>query len=81
MFIKVMTAKFLFNYTIRFHFSDGTIGDVDLQETLYGPVFEPLLDHAKFQDFHIDPEMGTIVWSNGADIAPEWLYEKCRVLA
>jgi hypothetical protein len=56
-------------------FEDGTMADVDLSYLLdYGGVFEPLRDPAYFAHLHGDDEAGTIVWPNGADIAPETLY-------
>lgn len=63
-------------YTVRLRFKDGLVGDVDLAYLLsYGPVFRPLHDPAYFSSLHVDRTLGTIVWPNGADIAPETLYE------
>ena len=56
-------------------FDDVTKCDIDLSEYVgRGPVFEPLRDPGFFKKVTI--EGGTISWSNGADIAPETLYEK-----
>jgi hypothetical protein len=59
----------------RSTFEDGTGGDVDLSYLLdYSGVFEPLRDPDYFRQLNADPEAGTIVWPNDADIAPETLY-------
>lgn len=62
-------------YTVRVRFEDGTSGDVDLSYLAdYGGVFEPLRDLDYFRRLRADPDAGTIVWPNEADIAPETLY-------
>lgn len=67
------------DYTVRVSFEDGTSGDVDLSYVVdYGGVFEPLRDPSYFRRLRADPEAGTIVWPNQADIAPETLYAHAR---
>lgn len=64
-------------YVYHIVFDDGSRGDVDFSEyPSRGAVFEPLKDPGFFQKARIDG--GTISWPNGADIAPESLYEKVR---
>ena len=81
MILHVREAKYLHDYVIWLRFNDGAEGEVDLADELDGEVFGPLQDKRKFRDFRVDPEMETIVWSNGADLAPEFLYENMKVLA
>ena len=59
--------------------ADGVEGDVDLENELDGEVFDPLKDPAYFKSFEVNPELHTITWQNGADFAPEFLYEKVTV--
>jgi hypothetical protein len=49
---------------------------VDLSRELHGPVFEPLRGVAFFRQVQLHPELKTLVWPNGADLAPEFLREK-----
>ena len=78
---KIVDARYVHDYTIHIRFHDGTEGDVDLGEELYGEMFEPLKDLEIFRQFTIHPEFHTLCWPNGADIAPEFLYEKAKIPA
>jgi len=71
--LRVTGAKYLSDYRVWLEFSDGTSGEADLSERLHGEVFAPLKDKALFSQVKFDPEMATIVWPNGADLAPEFL--------
>jgi uncharacterized protein DUF2442 len=73
--LHVTAAKYLGGYRVWIEFSDGTSGEADLSASLRGPVFEPLKDIALFGQVKFNPEMDTIVWPNGADLAPEYLKE------
>ena len=56
--------------------NDGTDASVDFEQWLSGPVFEPLQRVTYLRKFFIDG--GTVVWPNGADVAPETLYEAAQ---
>lgn len=70
------TAEYAGEYRIKVSFDDGTEGILDLKDELWGEVFEPLKDVSQFRAFRVDPELKTIVWPTGADLAPEYLYER-----
>lgn len=74
MFLHVIEATYLNKYRVALLFNDGKRGVADLSDALHGPVFEPLKDEALFSQFRVDEELETIVWPNGADLAPEYLY-------
>ncbi len=69
----LVQAKHQGGYRIRVTFSDGAEKTIDFESWLKGPVFEPLKDPAYFKRFFLDG--WTIAWPNGADIAPETLYD------
>jgi hypothetical protein len=75
---KLREAEYRRDYCIWLKFADGVEGEVDLEAELWGEVFEPLKDKALFVEFSLNEELGTIVWRNGADFAPEFLYQKLR---
>ncbi len=77
----VVEAKHISGYVVRIKFRDGTEGEIDLGPELVGPVFEPLKDQEQFRRFHVHPEFHTLVWPNGADFAPEFLYRQVHVTA
>ncbi len=78
---RVQSAEYVRDYVIRIRFSDGIEGDIDLGDELDGEVFKPLRDLSFFRQFRVDPDLHTVTWRNGADFAPEFLYEKVRLLA
>jgi hypothetical protein len=71
----VIKIEYLRDRVFRITFDNGLEGEVDFSEYIgRGPVFEPLRDELFFRSASIVG--GTIAWPNGADIAPETLYEK-----
>ncbi|MBT3232297.1 MAG: DUF2442 domain-containing protein [Calditrichaeota bacterium] len=81
MILHVREAKYIRDYIVWLKFNDSAEGEVDLEKELEGEVFGPLKDIEAFKSFIVDPELQTIVWENGADLAPEFLYENMKVLA
>ncbi len=76
---RLLEAKYIRDYIIWLKFKDGSEGEIDFRDELWGEMFEALTDTAEFQKFHIDPEIHTLVWENGADFAPEFLYESLQI--
>jgi len=72
----VVRAEYRGGHRICLRFNDGVESTVDFSEWLAGPVFEPLREPGYFERFFLDG--GTVAWPNGADIAPETLYERAR---
>ena len=73
---KLESAEYVSGYRLRLRFADGRAGEIDLTDELWGEVFEPLKDPAVFKRFRVDEELNTISWETGADLAPEYLYER-----
>ena len=78
MIVHVVEAEYIAEYKIWIKFDTGEEGEVDLTDVLWGEVFEPLKDRETFRRFTVDPEAGTLVWANGADLAPEALYRRVQ---
>jgi len=72
---RVKAVEYVRDYVFHIVFDDDLDGEVDFSEYLdKGPVFVPLKDKTVFRQAIV--EGGTISWPNGADVAPETLYEK-----
>ena len=74
--LDVKSAKYVDGYKVWIEFSNGDSGVVDLEADLWGPMFEPLKDPEAFKKFSVSDVLHTLVWENGADLAPEHLYKK-----
>lgn len=72
--IHVTEVEPLPGHRLRLRFEDGAEGEIDFSERNWRGVFAPLAEQAFFEQVQLDSELGTIVWPNGADIAPETLH-------
>jgi hypothetical protein len=73
---EVKQIEYMSGYSYLIVFDNDVRAVVDFADYLQrGPVFAPLRDLKFFQQARI--EGGAIAWPNGADIAPEALYERC----
>lgn len=73
--IHPVAVEVIGDHRLRLRFEDGAEGELDFSRHRWRGVFAPLQDPAYFREVTLDPELGTIVWPNGADIAPETLHD------
>lgn len=73
MFLEVVKAEYLGDYKIKLWFNNDVVKTVDLANNLNGNIFKPLRDKNNFKKFSV--KYNTIEWYNGADFAPEYLFE------
>ncbi|MCI0637961.1 MAG: DUF2442 domain-containing protein [Gemmataceae bacterium] len=73
--LHIVEAKVCGPHLLRPAFNDGNRKTVDVSPLLCGPFFEPLRDPGYFARAELDRVCGTVVRPNGADFAPEALYE------
>ena len=66
------------SYKMSLRFNNGEILEVDFQNELEGEIFEPLKKLEYFEKAYLNKETGTAPWPNGADFAPEFLFELGR---
>lgn len=77
--IWVTDTKALPDYRLWVRFSDNTEGEIDLKDLVASdarPIVAALRDESKFSSIHV--EMDTVVWANGFDLAPEYLYARAK---
>lgn len=71
----VKKIQYIHDYVYCVEFDDGMKGEIDFSSYIKrAGIFSSLKDKKLFSAARI--EGGTIAWPNGADVAPESLYEK-----
>jgi hypothetical protein len=70
----VTSVEYVSGYKLRVGFEDGRVPLVDLAAELNGEIFEPLKDLRVFRTARLNPDLDTVVWSNCADMSPDFLY-------
>ena len=76
MILHVTKADYMTEFKIKVSFNDGLEKIIDLKNYINSkkhPFFQPLKQVNEFKKFHVNK---TLVWDNGADIAPEYLHDK-----
>lgn len=77
--IDITGVRVLSRYVVQLTFAGTEVRVIDLEPLLWGEMFEPLkADFALFKQVRVDPEAGTIVWPNGADLSPRTLYAESK---
>lgn len=73
--VRIRRVEHVRDYVVRLDFTDGTVGEVDLEPLIWGPVFEShRSDPEFFQQVYVDEVSGTIAWPNETDLDPDVLY-------
>ena len=78
---RVTSVTALPGARLRVTFVDGTAGQVHMEsflstQNVEGTIFEPLRDPAIFVQASV--VMGAVQWPNGADLAPDAMYDVIR---
>jgi hypothetical protein len=72
---KIIHVTALSGYRLQVEFDDGTAGEIEIADRLFGQVFEPLHDVDEFNKVFVD-EFGAIAWPCGADLAPDAIHRR-----
>ena len=75
MILRIVEAIVCGEHSLELRFNNGAHKRVNVLPLLEGPIFKPLYDPAYFAQAKLDAVVGTVTWPNGADFAPEALFE------
>ena len=83
MFPRITHVQVVGPFRVGLTFMDGTHGVADVGPWIAGRggIFHALQDPAFFAQVTVDPDAGTLVWPNGADLDPDMLYEAAHATA
>lgn len=77
--VDVIGVTVLKGYELHLQFDDGSHGNVDISKLVpFSGVFEPLKNKDFFSRVHVNSDIGTICWENGADLSPTYLHENIQ---
>ena len=75
MLYDIIEVKVVKNYILYIRFEDGLAGEIDISKLVpFEGIFSNFKELAYFATVRVDKDLGTIVWDNGADLAPDYLY-------
>ena len=66
------------DYILSIVFDNGECGLLDMKPYLNLEVFRKMQDPSAFETVHVS--FDTIAWESGADLDPEFVYEKCCIV-
>src|ERR1035437_1632017 len=72
---RVKSFEIVSAYTLLVRFDDNSQQTINFQPILSGELYGPLRDLDVFEKVRVDPEIGTLVWPNGADFDPASLHD------
>ncbi len=72
---RVLSFEHVAPHTLRVEFDDATKQTINFLPVLKGELYGPLQELKLFNEVSIDPEVHTLVWSNGADFDPATLHD------
>ncbi len=70
----IIGVQYVYGFKLRLQFEDGGWRVADLESHLEGEIFEPLKNSGVFSRVCLNPDIDTVVWENGADMSPDFLY-------
>ena len=76
--IAVVSVECKEDYVLSIVFDNGECGLLDMKPYLKLGVFKKIQNPSVFKTVHVS--FDTIAWESGADLDPEFVYEKCRIV-